>query len=65
LAGIASSLLAILPALMERGSSLTLASFASLGTILITVLITGCSASIIAVRAAIRSPVLEALRSES
>ena len=65
LAGIVSALLAILPALTERGGEVSLASLASLGLILIAVVVTGCGASLLAVRAAVNSPILESLRSES
>lgn len=62
LTGTTGALLAILPALIERGGSL---SFTSLGLLLATVLVTGLAASLLAVRAAVRSPVLAALRRES
>ena len=61
-AGAVSALLAILPALAERGG---VVSLASLGSILVAVVVTGCAASLIAVWAAIRSPVLESLRSDN
>lgn len=59
--GTLCALLAILPALHERGASLPLATAAY---ILIAVFISGLLSSLIAVAAAFRSPLLTALRSE-
>jgi putative ABC transport system permease protein len=61
LTGVLCALLAITPALMARGGRL---SAASLGLLLLAVLVTGLAASLIAVRAAVRAPVLPALRTE-
>jgi putative ABC transport system permease protein len=61
LTGVLCALLAITPALMTRGGHL---SVASLGLLLLAISLTGLAASLIAVRAAVRAPVLPALRSE-
>lgn len=61
LTGVCCALLAIIPALQARGGRL---SMLSLGLLLLAVLLTGLAASIIAVRAAIRSPLIPSLRSE-
>jgi putative ABC transport system permease protein len=61
LTGVLCALLAIIPALMARGGRL---SAVSLGLLLLAVLVTGLAASLIAVRAAVRAPVLPALRTE-
>jgi putative ABC transport system permease protein len=61
LTGVLCALLAIIPALMARGGRL---SAPSLGLLLLAVLVTGLAASLIAVRAAVRAPVLPALRTE-
>jgi putative ABC transport system permease protein len=61
LTGVLCALLAITPALMARGGRL---SAVSLGLLLLAVLVTGLAASLIAVRAAVRAPVLPALRTE-
>lgn len=61
LTGVFCALLAILPALLARGGRL---SVASLGLLLLAVLVTGLAASLIAVGATIRSPLLPALRTE-
>ncbi len=61
LTGVLCALLAITPALMARGGRL---SAPSLGLLLLAILITGLAASLIAVRAAVRAPVLPALRTE-
>jgi hypothetical protein len=53
--------LAIAPAIAERGGHLPLLSMAGL---LAAVAVTGLLASILAVRAAVRSPLLAALRAE-
>ena len=62
LTGGLAALLAIAPTLIERGGRFTLTSLALL---LLAVLVTGLAASLLAVRAAVRAPVLAALRSES
>ena len=62
LTGGLAALLAIAPTLIERGGRFTLTS---LGLLLLAVLVTGLAASLLAVRAAVRAPVLAALRSES
>ncbi|MFM8394802.1 MAG: FtsX-like permease family protein, partial [Acidobacteriota bacterium] len=62
LTGAISASIAIVPALIARGG---LNSFTALGLLLLLVIATGLLASLLAVRAALRSPVLEALRSES
>lgn len=61
LTGICCAFLAILPAIMARGGGV---SMLSLGLLLLAVAGTGLSASLLAVRAVNRSPVLPALRSE-
>jgi ABC-type antimicrobial peptide transport system permease subunit len=61
LTGVLCALLAIIPALMARGGRL---SAVSLGLFLLAVLVTGLAASLIAVRAAVRAPVLPSLRTE-
>jgi ABC-type antimicrobial peptide transport system permease subunit len=61
LTGVFCALLAIIPALIARGGRL---SVVSLGLLLLAVLVTGLAASVIAVRAVIRSPLIPALRSE-
>lgn len=60
-AGVLAALLAIAPALVERGGTLP---FTSLALILAGVWLTGLVASIVAVRVVVRAPLLEALRSE-
>jgi putative ABC transport system permease protein len=59
--GTASALLAIAPALFSRGGRLPTLSLVLL---MMTVLVTGLAASILATRAALRSPLLPALRAE-
>src|SRR5262249_36072251 len=61
LTGVFCALLAIIPALIARGGRL---SALSLGGLLLAVLVTGLAASVIAIRAVIRSPLIPALRSE-
>jgi len=61
LTGILCALLAIIPALIARGGRL---SAVSLGLLLLAVLLTGLAASLVAVRAAVRAPLLPALRTE-
>ena len=61
LTGVLCALLAIIPALVVRGGRL---SAVSLGLLLLAVLLTGLAASLVAVRAAVRSPLLPALRTE-
>jgi putative ABC transport system permease protein len=61
LTGILCAMLAIIPALVARGGRL---SAVSLGLLLLAVLLTGLAASLVAVRAAVRSPLLAALRTE-
>lgn len=61
-AGAVCALLAIAPAAAERGGRLPLGSGGVL--LLFGVLVTGLLSSAIAMRAAVRGPVLEALRSE-
>jgi ABC-type antimicrobial peptide transport system permease subunit len=61
LTGVLCALLAIIPALVARGGRL---SAVSLGLLLLAVLLTGLAASLVAVRAAVRSPLLPALRTE-
>ena len=61
LTGVLCALLAIIPALIARGGRL---SAVSLGLLLLAVLLTGLAASLMAVRAVIRSPLLPALRAE-
>jgi ABC-type antimicrobial peptide transport system permease subunit len=59
--GTVCALLAIAPAVLVRGGRLPVVS---LGFLLAAVLVTGVGASLAATRAAWRSPLLEALRSE-
>ena len=59
--GTACALLAIAPAISLRGGRLPVAS---IGLLLAAVLVTGIGAALAATRAAVRSPVLAALRSE-
>lgn len=61
LTGCVCALLAIAPALIARGGRL---SIVSLGLLLLAVLLTGMAASLLAVRAAVHSPVLGSLREE-
>jgi len=61
LTGVMCALLAITPALIARGGRL---SAVSLGLLLLAVLVTGFAASLIAVSAVVRAPVLPALRTE-
>jgi ABC-type antimicrobial peptide transport system permease subunit len=61
LTGVLCALLAIIPALVARGGRL---SAVSLGLLLLAVLLTGLAASLVAVRAAVRSPLLPSLRME-
>jgi hypothetical protein len=61
LTGVSCALLAIIPALIARGGRL---SAVSLGLLLLAVLLTGLAASLVAVRAAVRAPLLPALRTE-
>ena len=61
LTGVLCAMLAIIPALVARGGRL---SAVSLGLLLLAVLLTGLAASLVAVRAVIRSPLLPALRTE-
>ena len=61
LTGVLCALLAIIPALVARGGRL---SAVSLGLLLLAVLLTGLAASLVAVRAAVRAPLLPALRTE-
>jgi putative ABC transport system permease protein len=60
-AGTLAALLAIAPALAARGGNL---SASSIGLLLLVVLVTGLAASVAATAAALRSPLLGALRSE-
>jgi len=59
--GTACALLAIAPALLDRGGRLP---SVSLGLLLLTVLISGLTASLLATWAALKSPLLPALRTE-
>jgi len=59
--GVLTALIAIAPAFATRGGGLTLAS---LGSLLVPVLITGVLASVLATVVSLRSPLLEALRAE-
>ncbi len=59
--GTASALLAIAPVFLERGGRLP---NISLGVLLLAVLVSGLAASIVATWAALRSPLLPALRAE-
>jgi ABC-type antimicrobial peptide transport system permease subunit len=61
LTGVLCALLAIIPAIAARGGRL---SAVSLGLLLLAVLLTGLAASLVAVRAAVRAPLLPALRTE-
>ncbi|MDX2043344.1 MAG: ABC transporter permease [Acidobacteriota bacterium] len=61
LSGIVCALVAIAPAFIARGGKL---SAASLFLLLLAVLLTGLSASLVAVRAAVKSPLLASLRTE-
>jgi hypothetical protein len=61
LTGVFCALLAIAPAFIARGGRL---SAVSLGLLLLAVLVTGLAASLFAVMAIIRSPLLPALRTE-
>jgi ABC-type antimicrobial peptide transport system permease subunit len=61
LTGTLCALLAIIPAIVARGGRL---SVVSLGLLLLVVLLVGLAASLVAVRAAVRSPLLAALRTE-
>jgi putative ABC transport system permease protein len=61
LTGVLCALLAIIPALAARGGRL---SAVSLGLLLLAVSLTGLAASLVAVRAAVRAPLLPALRTE-
>ena len=59
--GIVSALLAIAPALASRGGTLPVLS---LGLILLAVLVTGLAASLLAVMAVLRTPLVSVLRTE-
>ena len=59
--GAASAIVAIAPAVFSRGGHLL---SSSLGLLLLAVLVTGLAASVLATTAAIRAPLLAALRSE-
>ena len=59
--GTLSALLAVVPTVIQRGGHLPVRST---GALLAAVLATGIAASLIATRAALRSPLLRALRSE-
>ena len=61
LAGTVSALVAIAPAWLERGGELPVLS---LGVLLLAVVVTGLTASLVATIAALRSPLLRALRTE-
>jgi putative ABC transport system permease protein len=61
LTGIVCALIAIAPTFVARGGRL---SVVSLGLLLLAVLVTGLAASLLAVRAVTRAPLLAALRSE-
>ncbi len=61
LTGIVCALLAVAPALLARGGTL---SFVSLGLLLLAVLVTGLAASFVAVTAVQRASLLTALRAE-
>lgn len=60
-AGVASALVAIAPAIVERGGG---ASAGNMAVLALAVLATGLAATIATARAALRAPLLEALRSE-
>ena len=59
--GFVCALLAIAPVLLERGSK---GPNISLGLLLLAILVSGATASLVATIAALRSPLLPALRSE-
>ena len=61
IAGTVCALVAIAPAWLERGGGLP---FLSLGALLLVVVVTGLTASLAATVAALRSPLLQALRTE-
>lgn len=61
LTGTLCAVLAILPAMLARGGRF---SSLSLALLLLAVLVTGLAASLVAVRAVVRSPLIPALRSE-
>ena len=61
LVGTVCALVAIAPAWLERGGGLR---FLSLGALLLVVVVTGLTASLAATVAALRSPLLQALRTE-
>ncbi|MBP6823977.1 MAG: ABC transporter permease [Acidobacteria bacterium] len=61
LTGVVCAAVAIAPAFIARGGKL---SAVSLALLLLAVLLTGLSASLVAVRAAVRSPLLTSLRTE-
>lgn len=61
LTGVVSALIAIAPAFLARGGSLSLVS---LGLLLLAVLATGLTASVLAVRTVLRAPLLASLRAE-
>jgi putative ABC transport system permease protein len=61
LTGVVCAAVAIAPAFVARGGSL---SVVSLGLLLLAVLLTGLAASVLAVRTVLRSPLLPALRAE-
>lgn len=61
LTGVVCALVAIAPAFVARGGHV---SVVSLGLLLLGVLVTGLAASVIAVRAVLRAPLLASLRSE-
>jgi hypothetical protein len=59
--GFVCALLAITPVLVERGGK---GPNVSLGLLLLAILVSGATASLVATIAALRSPLLPALRSE-
>jgi len=61
LTGTICAIVAIAPALVSRGEGF---SIPSVGLLLLAVLVSGVISSVVAVRAAIRSPLLDALRAE-
>jgi putative ABC transport system permease protein len=61
LTGVVCALIAIAPAFIARGGAL---SVVSLGLLLLAVLLTGLAASLLAVRATLRMPLLASLRAE-
>ncbi len=61
LTGVVCALVAIAPTFIARGGRLSLVS---LGLLLLAVLVTGLAASLLAVRAVVRAPLLQALRTE-